>query len=255
MSFKSNVLPALAGVTVMLAIMGLLNGQLLMAQWQYRFNKPVAAVSVATPAATSTTPNPSADNTKSPHPELGSRVSIPTINVDAPVVFEPGTAEWQIQTALRSGVVHYSNSVAPGETGNVVLFGHSSGQPWAPGNYKFVFTMLDKVKAGDLVYVDNNGTRYTYKVMRSQVVEPTDIGILSSGTDHELTLITCTPVGTSKYRLVVHAEQISPDPNAPAASSQPAAAKQPAATSSTAIPAELPGSANGSFWQSLRDLF
>ena len=28
-----------------------------------------------------------------------------------------------------------------------------------------------------------------------------------------LTLITCTPLGTSRYRLLVTAEQISPDPN------------------------------------------
>src|ERR1051326_971014 len=85
-SFKRNVLPAIAGVGVMLAIMGLLNGQLLVAQWQYRFHKPVVAASAS--VSTPTPPSTGSDPTKSPHPELGPRVTIPAINVDAPVVFE-----------------------------------------------------------------------------------------------------------------------------------------------------------------------
>lgn len=249
-SFKRNTLPIAAGVIVMLGIMGLLNGQILMAQWQYHFAKPVVASgATATPALT-------AGPTESPNPELGPRVTIPAIGVEAPIVFEPGTAEWQIQVALRSGVVHHSTSAAPGETGNVVLFGHSSGQPWAPGDYKFIFTMLDKLKSDDVIYVDNNGTRYTYKVTGSQVVTPTNVGVMASGSANELTLITCTPVGTSTNRLVVRALQVSPDPAAkPEAVAAPAAAISGKPTATTAVTTELPASANRSFWQAFLDLF
>ncbi len=243
-SFRRNVLPAIAGITIMLAVMGVLNGQYLIAQYKYHFSRPTIATSTSNIASTSGT----TDNTNSPNPDRGPYLTIPTIGAEVPVVFEKGIAEWQIQTALRSGVVHYAGSVNPGDTGNVVIFGHSSGQSWAPGKYKFVFTLLDKLKTGDVIYVDNLGTRYTYQVHSSQVVTPGDIGVLKSGSDHELTLITCTPVGTSTNRLVIHAEQISPNPNADAAKTQAAPAVQ-------ALPIELPGSASQSIGDRIRDLF
>jgi LPXTG-site transpeptidase (sortase) family protein len=205
LGFRKGVLPPLLGILIMLGVMAALNGELLMAQFKYHFSKPVAAASQSP-----TMPKPAVEDTKSPYPELGPRLTIPALNVDAPINFDNGTAEWQIQIALRSGVVHYDTSSMPGKTGNVVIFGHSSGQPWAPGDYKFVFTLLDKLKVGDKIYLDYLGTRYTYEMKSSVVVTPSDVGVLKSGNDHELTLITCTPVGTSKNRLVVHAEQISP---------------------------------------------
>lgn len=213
-SFAGNFIPALAGISMMMVILVLLNGQWITAQYQYRFNKPVSAASstgASVAASTSVNSAVTAD-TKSPHPELGPRLYVPAINVEAPVAFDKGTAEWQIQVALRSGVVHFDNSVKPGQPGNVVIFGHSSGQLWAPGDYKFIFTLLNKVQPSDVVYVDYDGTRYTYKVTDTQVVPPSDTSVLASDASHKLTLITCTPVGTSKDRLIVHAEQISPSP-------------------------------------------
>jgi len=246
-TFWRNIWPVLAGVLVMLAVMAALNGQWLTVQLKYRFTKPAVIAEAPVRVASAGTGGQAA-STKSPHPELGPQVTIPAINVVAPIELDQGTAEWQIQLGLRKGVVHYDSSALPGATGNVVIFGHSSGQPWAPGDYKFVFTLLDKVRADDAVYLDYNGTRYTYKVVRSEVVAPTDVGVLQQGSGHELTLITCTPVGTSKNRLVVHAEQVSPDPSAKA---QPAAAAlKPAAT-----PQELPGTAQGSIWQTIRSWF
>ena len=115
----------------------------------------------------------------------------------------------------------------------MVIFGHSSGQVWAPGDYKFIFTLLNKVAVNDAVYVDYNGTRYTYKVTGTEVVNPSDVKVLDQGTGHNLTLITCTPVGTSKSRLIVHAAQISPAPTKDTTSNSRAA---------TSIN-ELPGSA------------
>lgn len=210
-SFRRNILPIIAGLVVVLGVFGAMNGQLVMAQWRYHFATP-KITNVAQTSADLAKNKSAADDTKSPTSVTSPQVTIPSIGVIAPLQFDQGTAEWQIQLGLRKGVVHYDGSAKPGDTGNVVLFGHSSGQPWAPGDYKFVFTLLDKTKAGDLIYLDYHGTRYTYEIRKSQVVAPTDTGVLTSGNDHELTLITCTPVGTSTNRLVVHAEQISPKP-------------------------------------------
>ena len=54
--------------------------------------------------------------------------------------------------------------------------------------------------------------RYTYQVTKKEVVEPSNVAALVVATDKPiLTLVTCTPLGTSRYRLLVTAEQISPD--------------------------------------------
>jgi LPXTG-site transpeptidase (sortase) family protein len=216
-NFKKHVMPVLAGVLVMFAVVAGMNGQYLVAQWKYHFGHKmtVAAAPVTNAQAGHGAVQP---NTASPNPERGPYLTLPAINTEAPIIFEPSTAEWKVQLALRNGVVHYGSSANPGQAGNTVIFGHSSGQPWAPGNYKFVFTLLDKLEKGQTITLDYQGTRYTYRVTDKYVVKPTDTSILAPSTKPTLTLFTCTPVGTSTNRLVIKAEQISPSPqNAPAA--------------------------------------
>ena len=139
-------------------------------------------------------------------------IEIPKINVSAPVVFEPSIAEEAVQKGLQNGVVHYGISVKPGQAGNSVIVGHSSNDWWEPGNYKFVFVLLDKLIVGDTFSVDYDGKKYIYEVYESKVVEPTDISVLAHTENPTMTLITCTPPGTSWKRLVIKAKQISPDP-------------------------------------------
>ena len=135
----------------MLVAFGILESQVIVAQANYHFKKPTVAVAAATP----TTKAPDAASTE---------LDIPSIDAKAPWVDEPSTAEWAVQLALRKGVDHYGTTANPGEIGNSVIVGHSSGQLWAPGDYKFVFTLLDKVKAGDDVTLDYKATHYVYKV-------------------------------------------------------------------------------------------
>jgi sortase A len=146
------------------------------------------------------------------------KLIIPKINVDAPVVYGLGTiAENPIQKALRDGVVHYelpgANSV-PGQKGNTVVLGHSSNDVFDDGNYKFVFVQLEKMQKGDVFYMNYNSTRYTYRITETKVILPNQVGSLIVPTDKPIaTLVTCVPVGTALKRLVVLAEQISPDPS------------------------------------------
>ena len=57
---------------------------------------------------------------------------------------------------------------------------------------------------------------------RSEIIEPTNVSALVYDTDKPiLTLITCTPLGTSKYRLLIIAEQISPSYDGQTAVSAP----------------------------------
>lgn len=161
------------------------------------------------------------------------KIVIPKINVEAPVVYDvPSLEENIIQSKLREGVVHYpipgANSV-PGQTGNTVILGHSSNDVFDNGNYKFVFVQLDKLTKGDTFYLHHEGTRYTYSVTEKKVIDPTEVGQLVIDNGKPLaTLVTCTPPGTALKRLVVIAEQISPDPTKAVANSAATASTEPA---------------------------
>ena len=189
--------PMIMAVGVFLIVLLLFKAPIILSQLGYTFgNKNAPAVTAGSseivPAA----------NT----------ITIPKINVQAPVNYEPSMVEADIQKSLETGVVHYGSTALPGQAGNVAIFGHSSNDWWEPGNYKFVFVLLDKLAPGDQITVDYNSKQYIYEVTGSKVVEPTDVGVLNQTPDPELTLITCTPPGTSLKRLVVTAKQISPDP-------------------------------------------
>jgi LPXTG-site transpeptidase (sortase) family protein len=216
-SFKRYILPPVFGLLFTGAVLFALNGQWLTAQLKYRFEPPAMAT-------VSADVKPSGDGITHIDPHAAPQISIQKIGVKAPVIFdEPSYTEWKIQLALRRGPVHYGTTAMPGQVGNVVIIGHSSGQLWAPGDYKFVFTLLDKLQAGDTINIGYNGILYTYKVTDTAVIKPTDFSILTQTSFPELTLVTCTPVGTSTNRLVVHAKQISPSPST-ATPADPAAA-------------------------------
>lgn len=141
------------------------------------------------------------------------RLIIPKLNVDTPIVFGISTDE--VDAAMNQGVAQFSipgANALPGQIGNLAISGHSSGDIYNGNQYKFIFSGLERLAVGDLIYVNYNSVRYTYQMTRSEVVEPTNVSALIYETDKPmLTLITCTPLGTSKYRLLITAEQISPN--------------------------------------------
>ncbi|NCU37838.1 sortase [Candidatus Saccharibacteria bacterium] len=166
-----------------------------------------------------------------------SRLIVPKINVDVPIVWNAiANSQDSLNEAMNHGVAWFNikgASARPGEVGNFVLSGHSSNDWLDNGNYKFIFARLEQVQEGDVIYAHYNGVRYTYNVIRKEVVRPTDVQALTDPTEKPLmTLITCVPLGTADNRLLVFAEQVSPDP-ASAASSTPTPAN-------TSTPAQMP---------------
>jgi sortase A len=167
------------------------------------------------------------------------RIIIPKINVDAPVVYDvPSLDEHIVQSKLKSGVVHYpipGASSFPGQTGNTVILGHSSNDVFDDGGYKFVFVQLDKLNKGDTFYLNYQGTRFTYSVTEKKVIDPTQVGQLVINNGKPLaTLVTCTPPGTALKRLVVIAEQISPDPDKASAAAAKEGSSKPSSIAGNA---------------------
>ncbi len=156
--------------------------------------------------------DPGTNITVGPEP----RIIIPKINVDAPVHYDIGNDYDSQMKAMDDGVAHFAvpgASSHPGEIGNTVLAGHSSSGLLGSGDYKFIFVQLEKLAVNDAIYANYNSKRYTYTVVRKEVVGPDDVASLIYPTTKPiLTLLTCVPVGTGQSRLLVVAEQVSPDP-------------------------------------------
>jgi len=179
--------------------------------------------------------DPSTNIAVSPDPKL----IIPKINVDVPVLYDT-TPDYNSQmAAMQKGVAYFGIPGAdskPGQVGNTVLSGHSSNDVLDQGDYKFIFARLDHLVVGDTIFVNYQSIRYSYTVTKLQVVAPTDVSALVYPTTKPiLTLITCTPLGTSLNRLLVTAEQVSPDPTK--ATTAPASSTTQTATS---IPGSSP---------------
>jgi len=145
------------------------------------------------------------------------RIVVPRIDQNIPIVRVSSDSlirrDWQaledeMQDALKDGVVHYPGTSLPGETGNIVITGHSSYFPWDPGRFKDVFALLVDVVEGDKVVVYHEQDKYIYEIYDVKIVLPEDIEVLKQTPEDKLTLITCWPVGTNLKRLIVTAKPI-----------------------------------------------
>lgn len=200
-----KLIPILAGVAVTLLILFLQYNRLIFAPimaYVSPGNAPASSIEAIDPTITQEV---SADP----------RLIIPKLNIDVPINF--GIQLSEVMSAMNHGVAHYriaGASAYPGEIGNLVITGHSAGDVYSSNQYKYIFSGLERLQDGDLIYVNYNSVRYTYKVIKKEVVEPSNVAALVVQTDKPLlTLVTCTPLGTSRYRLLVTAEQISPNYN------------------------------------------
>jgi sortase A len=128
-----------------------------------------------------------------PGPQAATRMVIPAIDVDAPVVEGD---DWE---QLKKGVGHHINSANPGERGNCVLSGHNDV-------FGEVFRRLENLELEDEVIVYTGVQPYRYVVKAKRIVEPTDVSVMYPTTKPVLTLITCHPYMVDTHRLVVVAE-------------------------------------------------
>jgi LPXTG-site transpeptidase (sortase) family protein len=143
------------------------------------------------------------------------RIIIPQLKISAPIRevenVDLASHDWeiiekQIQTALEKGVVHFPGTAKEGENGNTFITGHSSYYPFLPGNYKNVFALLPRIKIGAKIDIWQDQQKYTYQVTETREVSPKATEILAPTSDSQLTLMTCTPVGTTLKRFIVIAK-------------------------------------------------
>lgn len=200
-----HFVPALAGVLVLVLFMFLQFNRVI-------FGTVAAYVSPGNIEPQNIIVDPTINIEVGPEPML----IIPKININAPVVYGVEPDHDSQMLAMESGVAHFSipgANAVPGQVGNTVLAAHSSNDVFARGDYKFVFAQNEKLVEGDVIYANYQGTRYTYAVTKTEVVLPSEVSKVQLDTDKPMiTLISCVPLGTAQKRLLVFAEQVSPDP-------------------------------------------
>lgn len=139
-------------------------------------------------------------------------IFIQSINVSAPIKWGVNNTPKEVEESLKNGIIQINGTAKPGEKGNVFITGHSSNYPWIKGNYNQIFALLNKLVIGDNIQIKYNNVDYLYKVSEIKVVEPNDTSVMEQTNNSILTLMTCTPVGTSLRRLIVISNQIYPNP-------------------------------------------
>jgi sortase A len=103
---------------------------------------------------------------------------------------------------LKKGPGHYPGTSLPGAEGNMGIAGHRT-------TYARPFWALDRLEAGDRIYVDTRGGRFIYRVEWARVVDPNQVEVLDPTSAPSLTLTTCHPKFSAAQRLVVRAVQVS----------------------------------------------
>lgn len=167
---------------------------------------PVASFQTPAPAWLSSSPQPI------PPVYPPTRIVIPSASVDAPIIpthseLRKVAGTWRpVWVVPDVPYVGWHQTSAPlGQIGNTVLSGHN----W-PENGPFRF--LYKVRVGDPVILYSGSLAFTYRVDEVLVLEeagqPLEIRLANARyaqptDDERVTLITCHPYGSIRFRLIV----------------------------------------------------
>lgn len=121
---------------------------------------------------------------------LATRLVIPKINVDAPII---DGVTWE---DLKKGVGHLPGSAQPGERGNLYLAAHND-------IFGEIFRHLENLEPGDQYYIYAGEAKFTYVVREKRIIDPTDVEVMLPTTEPVATLQTCYPYLIDSHRLVI----------------------------------------------------
>lgn len=179
------------------------------ANWVFEQQIAKPPVSIATPRRA--TPSSATPNSATPGPVNGAvlgKVEIGRLNLSA-IVRQGVDAK-----TLSIAVGHVPSTTLPGAPGNFVIAAHRDT----------LFRALKDIKKDDLVTMQTAAGNYTYQVLATKIVKPTDVTVLqpdggglipaadAGAQPSLLTMITCYPfyyVGSAPKRFIVEAKLVS----------------------------------------------
>lgn len=145
------------------------------------------------PASIAASPATAAESART----AGARLVIPKIGVNMAIV------KGENERALLLGAWLSPWGSTPDLGGNTTIFGHRYLRLYPDPR---TFHALDRLTLNDTFEVQWQGKAYQYRVVETKVVPPTEVSVMAPTSRPSVTLITCTPVFTTKNRLVVRGE-------------------------------------------------
>jgi sortase A len=123
-------------------------------------------------------------------------LEIPRIGISVPVLEGSGP------NILAIAAGHIEGTSLPGLSGNMGIAAHRDT----------FFGPLRQIRPNDIITVRTMNGSFSYAVNTTEVVAPSEVGVLRQTPDAELTLVTCYPFrykGPSPKRFIVHATRIT----------------------------------------------
>lgn len=127
------------------------------------------------------------------------RIAMPTLGRSYVVVEGTDTA------TLRKGPAHYPDTALPGQGGTVAVAGHRT-------TYLAPFRPVDELRRGQPIVVTMPYGRFTYRVERTRIVEPTALWVTKRVAHERLVLTACHPLYSAAQRIVVFARLTQAEP-------------------------------------------
>lgn len=104
-------------------------------------------------------------------------------------------------TSLQKGPGHYPSTALPGQGGTIGIAGHRT-------TYLAPFRHIDDVVRGDRIVLEMPYGTFTYRVQKTEVVDPSQIGIVRKVGYERLVLSACHPLFSAAERYIVFARLI-----------------------------------------------
>lgn len=134
-------------------------------------------------------------------------LEIPKIETSAPLIFAESADEKDLEKALKKGVVHYPQSVLPGQEGQIIILGHSAPSGWPKKDYDWIFSRLNELNLGDEIFLNFEHQQYYYLVSQKSILEVgQELPQLLTNAESMLVLLSCWPPGVSERRIAISAE-------------------------------------------------
>jgi LPXTG-site transpeptidase (sortase) family protein len=135
--------------------------------------------------------------------ERENSIDILAIGITAPIVESQGTSNYDFEIALDKGVLHFPESVKPGEKGVTILLGHSAPPGWPKIKHDWVFSDLEKLEQGDQIEVYFEKKKYVYQVTEKIFLEVGQDVPAPVSDQPEVILLSCWPPGKNLKRIGV----------------------------------------------------
>ncbi len=107
--------------------------------------------------------------------------------------------------SLEKGPGHYPETPFPGQGGTVGIAGHRT-------TYLAPFRHIDSMKPGDPITLEMPYAHFFYRVQKTAIVDPTDVGIVKKVGYERLVLSACNPLYSAAQRYIVFARLVRERP-------------------------------------------